>query len=551
MAALLGAALFVVYLSNVRMLSSGDNIPIRLLPFSLVAEFNLDLDEFPRSEGEDNSGFYYLRRENGHVYSGSPFLTSLLVSPLYLVPAWTLSAFDIPYDDVRAQLLFVCMERLAAASLTAFSAAVLFLVLCRLVSQRWAMALTLVYGLGTSTWRFSGQALWTHVLSELALVILCWIFLRKERNDEPAPAAFILAGLTVALAVANRPQTVIFALVTAAFVWKYHRRHLAAFAVLPIVGGAAIAAYNFSVFKSLVGAYGGAFSHFSAPLLTGVAGLLFSPNRGLLIFTPIFIFAVWGAVQVWRTEAHPWMRYMAVGLGLHILLYAKFDQWWAGYAFGPRYFTDVEPPLCLLLVYGLVPLCRMPALAALGAALALYGVAVQAIGVYCDDENWNRTPVLLEHSPERIWDWSDLHIVRAVQSGWHGGKLLPLVIGAFRDPVPARLRPGGEQPMIASILNRGARAWPAFAADYSTRGLVVLVVRWWANGQPVAGAGDVVKLPKNVGPGERVEVPLRLAAPAQPGSYEVELLVVQARNQGAGLSSGNSADLFRFPLEVG
>ncbi|HEX7409821.1 MAG TPA: hypothetical protein VF515_19505 [Candidatus Binatia bacterium] len=566
-AALVGAALFLVYISNLRMLSSGDNIPTRLLPFSILREHNLDLDEFPRVRSEPGRAFYWVIERNGHLYSGSPVLTSLVITPLYLIPAWWLSAYRIPYDDVRAQLLFVVMERLAAAALTALSASLLFIVLRRLVRERWALAITLLYGLGTSTWRFSGQALWTHVLSELALVILCTIFLREDAKDKPSLAAFVLAGLTVAVAVGNRPQMLGFALLTAAFVWNHHRRHFAAFAALPLFGGAAVMMYNVAIFRSLAGAYGG-FNHFSTPLLTGLAGLFFSPNRGLFIFTPIFLFAVWGAVQVWRTNAHPWMRYMVIGVLLHVALYAKFDEWWAGYAFGPRYFTDVAPLLCLFLVYGLVPLCHTRPVAVLCAALAVCSVGIQAIGVYCDDDDWNLTPVHLELHPERVWDWSDLHLVRAFRSGWHGGELLPLFIGAFRDPVPvrlailrtadlasevtvrsapARLRHGGSQPVVASITNRGTQAWPTFSFDYTNRGIVFLVVRWLASGRPVSGVGDVVKLPKNVCPGEVVQVPFQLTAPPQPGQYEVELRVAQVLNAAGGLSSD---DTYRFPLAV-
>jgi hypothetical protein len=463
--------------------------------------------------------------------------------------------------------LFVLMERLVAAALTALSAALLFIVLRRLVSGRWAVAITLLYGLGTSTWQFSGQALWTHVLSELALVILCAIFLREDAEHKPSRAAFILAGLTVTVAVCNRPQMIGFAFLTAVFVWNHHRRHVGAFVALPLFGGALLAVYNLSVFRSFAGGYGG-FNHFSTPLLSGLAGLFFSPNRGLFIFTPILLFAFSGAVQVWRTNAHPWMRYMGIGLLLHVLLYAKFDEWWAGYSFGPRYFTDVVPLLCLFLVYGLVPVCRTRPVAVLCTALAVYGIGVQAVGVYCDDDDWNRTPVRLELHPERVWDWFDLHLVRAFRSGWHGRELLPLFIGAFRDPVPARLallrtadlaseatvrrapvrlRHGGSQPVVASITNRGTQAWPTFAADYSKRAIVFLVVRWLASGRQVRGAGDVVKLPKNVCPGEVVQVPFQLTAPPQPGQYEVELRVAQALDGGGGLSSD---DAYRFPLAV-
>jgi hypothetical protein len=138
-------------------------------------------------------------------------------------------------------------------------------------------------------------------------------------------------------------------------------------------------------------------------LPAGVAGLLLSPNRGLLVFTPIMAFALWGALRVWRVAAPPWLRWSSVALLLHVIVYALFKEWWAGYTYGPRYFSDVLPALILFLVYGLVPYCRRPPMRAVAVGLALYGVAVQAIGVYAADDAWNREPTPLERAPRRVW----------------------------------------------------------------------------------------------------------------------------------------------------
>ena len=153
------------------------------------------------------------------------------------------------------------------------------------------------------------------------------------------------------------------------------------------------------------------------------------------------LFAVWGAVRVWRVDAPVWLRWLSIGVALHVLVYAKFQEWWAGYTYGPRYFTDVLPALTIFLVYGLVPLCRAPAMRAAVAALAVYGAAVQAIGVYAADDSWERTPVPLEAQPERVWDGHDLQIVRALHNGWHGGQFAALMFDAFLDPVPAQIKP--------------------------------------------------------------------------------------------------------------
>jgi hypothetical protein len=403
--------LLPIYIVNFRLTGAGDSLPTRVLPFSILREGNLNLDEFTWSPRSDGRLPYYVRRGGEHLYSVSTIGTALVVTPLYVLPAWWLAANGIGYDDVRARVVIVVMERISAALVTALSATVLFVVLRRLTTQRWALALTLIYALGTSTWSISSQALWPHGLSELCLVGLTAILLLPA----PSRAALLVGGLAVAVMLANRPQTAVFALPALLFVWQHHRRHVFWFVAVPLVGGVLLLAYNRAVFSGVTGGYGG-LRHFSGPLFEGLFGLVLSPNRGLLIYTPIMLFAFWGAVQVWRiSTAPPWLRWLTVGVALHILMHAKFDEWWAGYAYGPRYFTDALPALTIFLVYGLIPLCRAPGMRVVAAVLALYGIGIQAIGVYAADDRWNRDPVPLEVRPGRVWDWDDLQITRPAQ----------------------------------------------------------------------------------------------------------------------------------------
>jgi hypothetical protein len=564
-AVLLFVGLWTIYALNFRMMSAGDSLPTRVLPFTLLREGNLNLDEFHWERNPSGRLPYYLHEIGGHIYSVSTLGTGLAVTPLYLVPAWWLASAGIDYDDVRARVVIVAMERVAAAALAALSASVLFLVLRRLTTWRWALALAVTYGLGTSTWSIASQALWPHALGELCLVMLSAALLAAG----PSRMSLIGAGVTSALMVVNRPQMIVFAVPALLFVWTYHRRHVIAFVAVPLIAGALLAAYNRAVFSGISGGYGG-FAHFNGSLATGVAGLLASPNRGLLVYTPIMAFALWGGVRAWRVSAPPWVRWLTIGLALHVVLYAKFDEWWGGYAFGPRYFTDVLPALVMLLVYGLVPLWRSRAVRVMAVLLAAYGVAVQAIGVYAADDRWNREPVPLEAKPARIWDWSDLQIVRAWHTGWHAGDLAQVMVDAFRHTVPARVAPltigdlastvrvralppevrrGERIAGVAEITNRGSVGWAAFSGDgvISARYLVFLLARWLVHGQPIPGSGDVLALPVNVGPGETIELPFAVPAPSIAGDLELELRVAQAVDAVHGLVSD---DALRVPVRV-
>lgn len=566
LSALLFLFLMVTYLSNLRVMGAADSLPTRRLPFSILQEGNLDLDEFDWEMQSDGTMPYYLRYFGSHFYSGSPVATPLFITPLYLLPAWFLSSRDIPTDDVRARVIVVVMERLSAATMTALATCLLFAVLWRLVDRRWALGLALIAGIGSSSWSIASQALWPHAFAQLALALLCLLLLQRE----PSRTALVLAGLAASLAVVNRPPMLIFAALSFLYVWRTQRRHLIAFSALPALSGVSFVAYNLVLYQRLTGNYGVDLNSFTPSFIEGVAGLLVSPNRGLLVYSPIFVFSLIGAARVWRLDVQPWLRYLTVGLALHLLFYGSFSEWWAGYSYGPRYLTDVIPVLTLLLVPGLVPFVRGAAMRAVVAALAVYGIGVQAIGVYCSENEWNRSPVSIELQPERVWDASDLQIVRALRNGWHGTELAPLLINVFRDPAPALLRPLSEDDLAAEftasstpaemrpgeekiievqVTNRAQKAWPAFSGEgrISIKNLVLLVLRWEQDGRPLPGVGDVLRLPSNVSPGETLRLPVKLVAPARPGTYEADLRLSQAVDRIQGLYG---TDALRFPVVV-
>ncbi|MBX3023869.1 hypothetical protein KF840_03065 [bacterium] len=557
--------LFALYTLNFRVRGAGDSVPTRRLPFSLLREGNLDLDEFTWERGERGTLPYFVHAHGGHIYSVTPIATAIVATPLYVLPAWWLARAHIDYDDVRARVLEVVMERVAAAALTALSAVVVFLVLRRLATWRWAVALTLLYGIGTSAWSISSQALWAHALAQVTLALLCLILIAPS----PTRLALLAAGAVAAVSVANRPQTAVLAGLVFLFLVVHQRWRALYYAALPGIAGLGLAIYNYAIFSTTLGGYG-SLGHFSGSLVQGASGLLASPNRGLLVFTPIMGFALWGALRVWRVPAPPWLRWLSIVLLLHVLVYATFKEWWAGYTYGPRYFSDVLPALVIFLVYGLVPYWRWPAVRVVATALALFGVVVQAIGTYAEDDSWNREPTPLERAPWRVWDWGDLQIVRSARRGLHplelsrvifdsihhgpAARIAELAPAQLAGPIaalelPARMTVGGSVEATVRITNGSDVGWPAFNGEgtISARYLVFLLVRWFAGGAPVPGVGDVVLLPENLSPGESAEMRVRLEAPPRPGDYELELRVSQSIDGRRGVVG---PDALRQPVRV-
>ncbi len=562
-AALIFLGLSVLYFCNFRLRGSGDSLPTRALPFSILREGNLDLNEFTWAVTPNRAWPYYIHGQgpkgNRRFFSVSSIATSIVITPLYLLPSAWLAWNDIPYVDSRARAIMVLMEKLSAAILTALSAAVLFLALCRLTTDRWALALTLVYALGTSTWSISSQALWAHALGELCLALLCAVLASGGKGS----GRLISAGLACILMVWNRPQMAIFAGMAFAYFVSINRKLLIPLSLAALVGGGMLVGYNMWALGNAAGGYG-SFDHFSNPFFSGLAGLTISPNRGLLVYTPIAVFAFWGAVEVWRRSGPLWVRIMTIGLALHILMYSKFDDWWAGFSYGPRYFTDVLPVLIILMVYGLIPLWRFPLIRIVAPLMAIYGVMVQAIGVYAADDGWNRDPISVDVRTDRIWDWRDTQIRRSLGNGFRGFELIPVLVDVFTDSAPARLvelsaadlasrvqlfdvpsrmRRGSSTTMRVRLTNRGGVAWPVFSGKelLDIRHLVFVVQSWMVDGRQIPGIGEVQLLPENVAPGESIDVELPLVAPSVPGVFDLQVRVMQAIDGERGVPSPDVA----------
>jgi len=171
-----------------------------------------------------------------------------------------------------------------------------------------------------------------------------------------------------------------------------------------------MAGYNLWYFESItrMGYDQGFFfgNGWATPLVEGLPGVLFSPSRGILIYSPVFIFAFWGAYLVWRSSNCVLLRYLTVSVILTVLVYSKWKMWWGGWAFGPRLLADITPLLILLMLPAYVKVRDQPFLKKVFFLLAGIFVLIHALGAY-SPAVWN---------PEiggRLWSWSDGELINS------------------------------------------------------------------------------------------------------------------------------------------
>ena len=445
---------FVVYNGNFRLIRFDDSIPARLLPFNLVLHGTFYLEPWinpylPTVHGP--LGIYFAVKVGTHWLSAYPVILPVVITPLYVYPAWWFSRLHIDpaAGDWAAFAVADLMEKLSASLVAALSVGVLYLALRKVASRRSSLLLSAVYSVASSTWSISSQSLYRQGFTELAFALLLCALLR----DSESPSYAFWIGGAVALLVLNAPHYVPFALLFSVFFFLRQPKRLWLFCVPLVVAGGLTLAYNLQYFGSVTGPHTLPQSG-SKPTLyhswDGFAGQLVSPSRGLLIFIPWIAFALWGCVRAWRENKFGWERYLILGMAIVFGLHARLGGWWGGWCFGPRYLTDFLP----LLVFFILPVW-----AAIrdGTALRVaFGVAVavalwvQIVGAcYYPRGNWDWLPVNVDVDRKRLWDWRDTTISRS----WHAGRPEPSLYFELWSLLEAsayaprnRARPPAEKP---------------------------------------------------------------------------------------------------------
>ncbi|MGA2880504.1 MAG: hypothetical protein ABSG13_16270 [Bryobacteraceae bacterium] len=437
---LLFLALTVVYHANLRPVDSGDTLPGSLIPFSVILDHTIFLDRFaPWLRGHVWYTSAVIHEAHGHFFSSFPIAGPLLVSPLYLPMAF-LGRRD--WDPALLVLVARIAQKFAAAAIAALSAVLLLLLLKRITTARWAWCLTLVYALATETWSISSQALWQHGPGELAL-IGCFYGLERWSEDRERHSWSWLCGACAAAAFVIRPTNLVLlpALVVALLLAKTTLAEYVRLLAVPLVGGALLAGYNLYVFQRLSGGYAVAVLYGSA--FPGLAGLFLSPGRGLLIYTPVIVFAFCAflpGASISRRQHKVLLEASIFFIIFESIVMSRSVIWWGGYSWGPRLLTELIPPLIVLMAIGVSAIDHVWPRRAF-AVLAVYSVLIQAVGVFFyPNGHWDGTPRSVDGAPARLWDWNDSPIARTLRGGLYWEPYAVVGAALTRGIPAARLR---------------------------------------------------------------------------------------------------------------
>ena len=266
---------------------------------------------------------------NGHVVAQRMMGPVLLGIPFYLV----LNSSPRPEDFVFFP------GGLAAATFSSLAAFLMFLAIRGRATTRTAVFAALGLAFATPMWTVSADQLWTHTVTQLGLAGATWSASRSR---------WVIAGLFLALGILGRPHIAVVAMVLGVGIsysersWRPTLRIGAATAS----GLIALIFWNRWMFGewTVGGSYAGraaaaveglpdsSMSAGTTTQLSNHVGFLLSPDRGLLVWSPVLLVLAPALVRAWR-DLPSWSRWLALGGMSYTLIQLRLNYFHGGDTF--------------------------------------------------------------------------------------------------------------------------------------------------------------------------------------------------------------------------
>jgi hypothetical protein len=417
------AGLVLVYNSNGRELQPVDSQPTKLAARALARDGILTLDQDIAEKPGLATRPAFQKDRQGHIRSAYSVVPSIIAA----IPAWVLAKTRIL--DLSAPLAPSLIAVVTASLLTALAVVLVFLTVIRLVPRNVALYTAIGLGLGTNYWALVSRTLWQHETVAFGLALALWAWLHP--SQQLTNVRVVLGGAGLALACACRLQVAPIAGIL--LVWLGIRAGISRALCAGAIAASAVAvlfAAQYHWFGNVLGGFAamqrvalrpdshgvtGSISH--EPWVGGL-GLLISPSRGVLLFSPVILLALAGARRSLRACRDLRLGWLLAASAIEFVVYGSYSVWWGGFTFGPRYMLDLLVPLTPAAALGTeAALARSWSRSLAGVALA-WSLVVSATGAFIyPNDQWNTSPTSVDTHHARLWDWQDPQIVRAWRRG--------------------------------------------------------------------------------------------------------------------------------------
>jgi hypothetical protein len=411
-ALLLLLVVFLIYIAS-PVIATGDSHFVIPAALSIIRHGDANIDEYVTRFSEAP---WALRVENGHAWNVYPIGVPLLVLPLVWI--WDKSA-ALGGIDLEAAIIRKypgSMDLCLASLITAGAVAFLFYYCRRRLSLPRALVLAFLFAFGTSAYSSASRGLWQHGPSMLFFLAALLIYELLPKHGFPA---LLSLGIVCGYSYGVRPGSLQFIVGFAVLVALETPRGLVPYLLGVSAGLAPMLTYNRIAFGTWSSHYYRLVrdyflnAHWQPVVYYDV---LFSPSRGLFVFSPFLLYAGLRLSGAYRRR-YPWTR-VEVFLGILCLAgwisVGSWPQWWGGGSYGPRLLCELSP--CMLIL--LIPVAQELSLegtarkrlatavfviaGSLGIALHLRGAAAWAA-----NNDWNMSSPDINSAPQRARSWQD------------------------------------------------------------------------------------------------------------------------------------------------
>jgi hypothetical protein len=432
-------ASFVVYFSswlvvykagiNTLAIQSEDTVPAIFLPIEILTHRDLYLDKFypmlisRYPQPDDKSHVlglvpFYLRKAGNHYVSAFPIITPLLAIPVYVLPV--VLHLPITWNNV------IIFSHVASALIVAISGGFFYLLVKKHFhqSEKKSLLLTFIYLFGTINYALIAQALWQHGSLELFSILgLYFLFdaLASFKTKLNLRKNLFLCGLFFGLACLARPTAALALIFAVVFLFLEFKQPLLAFTktIVPLIFGVFVTAtffiwYNAKYYVSIAnqGYSNQILKNWQFPFPQSFFGIWLSPSKGILIYSPIFLFMFVSLYLVLKKYSKENLKYLifALLILLHTLIVSLWNQWYGGWSFGYRMSSDV----ILYMVLLLIPFLNSNLFYKynrLFLVTLLFSVLVQVFGVVFFDGVWHAAYDKGFNNTSWLWSLKDSEVM--------------------------------------------------------------------------------------------------------------------------------------------
>lgn len=421
--------------------TSGDNISVRYWPICVLKHGTLTLDPFKNDlRGVIHAAIY--RPDGTWLPRTNWGLLPLLLTVYAAADAYDIFGTEWTHDRISK------VGRLTGIVWAVAAVVLLYYFLVKIVAPGSAFFSALLFATGTWHWSVGAQGPGLHggaVLLHALNLHALWRFSGKQSSEAARWSAFLLGTLHAWIWSVQPGDLYLFAPVGLLLL---ERRALIAY-LLPFGAGvAATTALYMSFYGTWLGVYGVLTANdqlYRWNPLPGAAGLLFSANRGALVFFPLLLLlphlwsklmpvpsliaaakrAINGTFEARVTRLQRLSLVLALGCATFFLSLSFLTFWHGSWSYGARYLYDLQPyawvPITLAvsdlgkLLTRHKPILSRPVLVAV-LLFGFQGIVIHGLGHRnYDFYIWN-----FKHSPvddENVWDTRDWIIADTWRAG--------------------------------------------------------------------------------------------------------------------------------------